>query len=126
MSHFHTANTINGPWAPTNGVAHTKVRLAEGHLWVKKWSEVNFSKVVPGPFGVFKQVVYSCFELFIPILGHATSHKVFKRGKKCCVDGTAARPVHQELQEPVQSQARKIFAYNLHSNEYAYGTSNSL
>ena len=33
-----------------------------GHLWVQKWSKIIFSKFVPRPLGVLKQVFLARFE----------------------------------------------------------------
>ena len=33
-----------------------------GHLWVQKWSKIIFSKFVPRPLGVLKQVFLAHFE----------------------------------------------------------------
>ena len=40
-------------------------RVSGVHMWVKKSSKTNFSKIVPGSLGVQKQVVLGCFELFL-------------------------------------------------------------
>ena len=33
-----------------------------GHVWVQKWSKIIFSKFVPRPLGVLKQVFLARFE----------------------------------------------------------------
>ena len=38
-----------------------------GHLWVQKWSKIIFSKFVPIPLGVLKQVFLARFE---PMVAH--------------------------------------------------------
>ena len=41
-----------------------------GHLWVKKWSKIIFSKFLPGPLGVLEQVYLAHFE---PMVAHLVS-----------------------------------------------------
>ena len=51
-----------------------------GHLWVQKWSKIIFSKFVPRPLGVLKQVFLPVLSPWWPIMTLQNSQKPLKMG----------------------------------------------
>ena len=51
-----------------------------GHLWVQKWSEIIFSKFVPRPLGVLKQVFLARFEPMVARYDAPQFQKAWKMG----------------------------------------------
>ena len=51
-----------------------------GHLWVQKWSKIIFSKAVPGPLGVLKQVFLARFEPMVARYDAPQFQKSLKMG----------------------------------------------
>ena len=51
-----------------------------GHLWVQKWSKIFFSKFVPRPLGVLKQVFLARFEPMVARYDAPRSQKALKVG----------------------------------------------
>ena len=51
-----------------------------GHLWVQKWSKIIFSKFVPRPLGVLKQVFLARFEPMVARYDAPQFQKALKMG----------------------------------------------
>ena len=51
-----------------------------GHLWVQKWSKIIFSKFVPRPLGVLKQVFLARFEPMVARYDTPQFQKALKMG----------------------------------------------
>ena len=51
-----------------------------GHLWVQKWSKIIFSKCVPRPLGVLKQVFLARFEPMVARYDAPQFQKALKMG----------------------------------------------
>ena len=51
-----------------------------GHLWVQKWSKIIFSKLVPRPLGVLKQLFLARFEPMVARYDAPQFQKALKMG----------------------------------------------
>ena len=51
-----------------------------GHMWVQKWSKIIFSKFVPRPLGVLKQVFLARFEPTVARYDAPQFQKALKMG----------------------------------------------
>ena len=51
-----------------------------GHLWVQKWSKIIFSKFVPRPLRVLKQVFLARFEPMVARYAAPQFQKTLKMG----------------------------------------------
>ena len=51
-----------------------------GYVWVQKWSKIIFSKFVPRPLGVLKQVFFTRFEPMVARYDAPQFQKALKMG----------------------------------------------